>query len=390
MPQRRLTARSFRVTVPLTDFVGPAARRRNRLAGSVGLARRGGGGRIGFPSWAGPRRGCRCDVRNGLPREDRHRANARCRRWHGGATAGGPDASRAHWGLGRLSAAAAAAAAAAVGAAVRGPPPGASGRCDRRGAAGGPRVVREVRAVAGRHRSPRGRPHDGRQRPRHQLRGQRSGHRCHRSLVGGAPRLAAITNDGLVGFRRAGGARGAELVPDWPPTCRHRPMAASPTPSTSARGFATPPGPRCWPETSGGVSSAPSRTPTTPRPTTPRRSSARRAARTRRRRPRTRQATAGLRPAGGDHRERPDRHYHLPPHATDAGVPIPAGPANASAVPQDTPLDLPQGTPVPATGPYMLRAFTRMPLTADGHPGSNWSATRTSTCGRPPRSPLAT
>ena len=64
---------------------------------------------------------------------------------------------------------------------------------------------------------------------------------------------------------------------------------------------------------------------------------------------------------------------------------------NASAVPQDTPLDLPPGTFVPATGPYMIallhaEAGTRR----TAMDGSSWYATRTSASGRPPRNPPAT
>ena len=84
--------------------------------------------------------------------------------------------------------------------------------------------------------------------------------------------------------RRGRRARGSSRT--WPPPCRHRPTAGSPTPSTCARGCATPPGRRCWPVTSGAASNAPSSTPTAPAPTTTRRRSwARRPAGTPRRRP---------------------------------------------------------------------------------------------------------
>ena len=102
-------------------------------------------------------------------------------------------------------------------------------------------------------------------------------------------------------------------------------------------------------------------------------------------------ATAGLRPAGGDHRERPDRRDHIPPHPTDAGVLLPAGPAERLPRCRRTPhwtchrerRCRPPGRTCSAPSHGCRSRRT-------GTPGSSWSATRTSTCGRPPRSPLAT
>jgi peptide/nickel transport system substrate-binding protein len=42
--------------------------------------------------------------------------------------------------------------------------------------------------------------------------------------------------------------------------------------------------------------------------------------------------------------------------------------SNASAVPQDTPLDLPPGAFLPATGPYMIRSYSRQQFAKDGSP----------------------
>jgi peptide/nickel transport system substrate-binding protein len=172
--------------------------------------------------------------------------------------------------------------------------------------------------------------------------------------------LAAVTNDGLVGFRRVGGEHGAELVPDL----------ATALPAITDDGltytfhlrkgvhYST-----GAPVLAGDVRRSIERTVVHP-DTTP---------------PYYTQAIVGAQSctdaairAGGD--ERPDCDlrdgitandrtgtiiFHLTEPTPDFVYQLAL--PNASAVPQDTPLDLPPGATVPATGPYMFRSTSFQP-----------------------------
>ena len=70
-------------------------------------------------------------------------------------------------------------------------------------------------------------------------------------------RLLAITNDGLVGFRRAAGVLGTQPSRTSRRHCRRRPTAAGPTSSTCVLGCGTRRVARCGPPTSGTGSSGP-------------------------------------------------------------------------------------------------------------------------------------
>jgi peptide/nickel transport system substrate-binding protein len=175
-------------------------------------------------------------------------------------------------------------------------------------------------------------------------------------------RLAAVTNDGLVGFRRADGVDGAELVPDL----------ATALPAITDNGrtytfhlrkgvhYST-----GAPVLAGDVRRGIERTVVHPDSTPPYYTQAIVGAQRCTDAVQTAQASGGLRPACDlrDGITANDRTRTITFHLT---APTPdflyqLALPNASAVPQDTPLDLPLGTTLPATGPYMFRSTALKP-----------------------------
>jgi peptide/nickel transport system substrate-binding protein len=182
-------------------------------------------------------------------------------------------------------------------------------------------------------------------------------------------RLAAVTNDGLVGFRRAGGVQGFELVPDLATTLPEPSDGGLTYTFQLRRGVRYSTG---APVLAGDIRRGIERTVAHPDSAPPYYT----------------QAIVGAQSCLDAAKElvdptRPSRDcdlhngitandrtgtitFHLTQPTPDFIYQLAL--PNASAVPQNTPLDLPLGAPLPATGPYMLRAFARMQFTADGHP----------------------
>jgi peptide/nickel transport system substrate-binding protein len=182
-----------------------------------------------------------------------------------------------------------------------------------------------------------------------------------------ASRLAALTNDGLVGFRRAAGVQGAGIVPN---------LATSlPTPSKDGRTYTVHlrEGVRYStgaPVQAGDIRRGIERTVAHPENFLDYYSSAIVGA----------QACAdAATKAAAAKKPRPDCDlrkgivaddragtitFHLTRTTPEFAYQLAL--AGASAVPQDTPLDLKPGTFVPATGPYMIRSYTPM-RDGDGH-----------------------
>ena len=173
-------------------------------------------------------------------------------------------------------------------------------------------------------------------------------------------RLAAVTNDGLVGFRRAGGVPGAGIVPDL--------ATALPAPTDNGRiyTFHLRNGVRYStgaPVRAGDIRRGIERTVAQPDTTPPYYTTAILGAQA---------CTDAATKAHETGRPRPDCDLREGITANDrTGTiifhltrPIPEflyqlALPNASAVPQDTPLDLPRGATLPATGPYMIRSLTQ-------------------------------
>ena len=173
-------------------------------------------------------------------------------------------------------------------------------------------------------------------------------------------RLAAVTNDGLVGFRRAGGVQGAGIVPDLATGL------PAPTDNGLTYTFHLRKGVRYStgaPVLAGDIRRGIERTVAQPDTTPPYYTTAILGAQA---------CTDAARKAHATGRPRPDCDlqegitaddrtgtiiFHLtrptPEFLYQLALP------NASAVPQDTPLDLPPGAILPATGPYMIRSFTQ-------------------------------
>jgi YVTN family beta-propeller protein len=170
--------------------------------------------------------------------------------------------------------------------------------------------------------------------------------------------LAALTNDGLVGFRRAGGVQGEGIVPDLATSL------PAPTDGGRAYTFHLRTGVRFStgaPVLAGDIRRGIERNVVHPDTATPYYTTIVGA-----------QACANAATkALAAHRQRPDCHlgkgivaddrtgtitFHLtrptPEFLDQLALP------NASAVPQDTPVDLLPGRLLPATGPYLIRSYT--------------------------------
>ncbi len=180
-------------------------------------------------------------------------------------------------------------------------------------------------------------------------------------------RLAAVTNDGLIGFRRADGVDGAELVPDL--------AAALPAITDNGltytfhlrKGVHYSTG---APVLAGDVRRGIERTVVHPDTTPPYYTQAIVGAQS---------CTDAAQTARGGFAPRPDCDlrggifaddqtgtitFHLTEPTPDFLYQLAL--PNASAVPQDTPLDLPLGVTLPATGPYMFRS-TALQSSAGAH-----------------------
>jgi peptide/nickel transport system substrate-binding protein len=176
--------------------------------------------------------------------------------------------------------------------------------------------------------------------------------------TGASIQLAQLTNDGLVGFRRAGGVQGAGVVPDL--------ATSMPTPTDGGRTytFHLRKGVRYStgePVLAGDIRRGIERSvlySSTP--------------------PYLRSAIVGAKACGKAAEKADAAHKPRPPCDLSSGIvandrtgtitfhlkrPTPEfvyqlALPNASAVPQNTPDDLPPGTYLPATGPYMIRSLT--------------------------------
>jgi peptide/nickel transport system substrate-binding protein len=172
-------------------------------------------------------------------------------------------------------------------------------------------------------------------------------------------RLAAVTNDGLVGFRRAGGLQGGGIVPDLATGL------PEPTDNGLTYTFHLRKGVRYStgaPVLAGDIRRGIERTVAHPDTTPPYYTTAILGAQA---------CTDAATKAVGAREPRPDCDLHAGITADDrTGTiifhlrqPTPEFPnqlalPGASAVPQDTPLDLQPEAILPATGPYMIRSFT--------------------------------
>ena len=185
---------------------------------------------------------------------------------------------------------------------------------------------------------------------------------------GSSFQLAQLTNDGLVGFRRAGGVQGAEVVPDL--------ATSMPTPTDGGRTYTfhlrqgvrystgapvlagdirrgiersvlysdTPPYLRLGILGAKACGKAADKAVAANKP-----------------RPRC-DLSSGI--VANDRTGTITFHLTRPTPEFVYQLALP----NASAVPQDTPDDLPPGTYLPATGPYMIRSLTAEGITEGGLP----------------------
>ena len=175
-------------------------------------------------------------------------------------------------------------------------------------------------------------------------------------------RLAAMTNDGLVGFRRAGRGPGrrARPGPGHHPAGAHRRRADLHLPPAQGRALLH--------RGAGAGRRHPARHRTHRRPLQHRHSDYylsgdrwRAGLPGRRGEGRRRQeAAAGLPPEQGHHRRRPDRDDHLPPDPADAGVPLPAGAARLLRGPENADRSGSRHL-LPATGPYQIHSYAPKP-----------------------------